>query len=91
MVRTDLLGLQENLWSGSMQEIKKISEEQKKAKSVLDIAFQIVSEGETGIQDCYDENESIYNMGTHEDFLEAVKLLNNFLINLNNELYKDAK
>ncbi|HAO23775.1 MAG TPA: hypothetical protein DCQ49_01430 [Methylophaga sp.] len=74
-----------------MQEIKKLPKYKKDMKKVFDIAFNIVAEGEAGMEDNYSEDESIYNMGTHEEFRKAVDLLNNFLINLNNELYKDAK
>ena len=73
-----------------MPKTKTLSEKERNAKMILDIAYNIVSEGETGIeQDYLDDN--IYRFGTIKQYRKAVELLYSHLNNLNNELYKNAE
>ena len=73
-----------------MKKIKTLSKKEKNTKQIIDIAYNIVSEGETGMEDNYlDDRVNVF--GTRKQFNKAVELLYSHLNNLNNQLYKNAK
>ena len=85
MVRIDLLGSQENLWSGLMKKTKTLSKKEKNTKKIIDIAYNIVSEGESGLEQDY-LDDRVDAFGTKKQYHKAVELLYSHLNNLNNEL-----